>query len=645
MNSISLTKEQDDFLQDVLNGNNVLVDACIGSGKTTAIQALCNILPIDKSVLYLTYNRLLKLDAKYKIKNKNVTVQNYHGFAYMYTRVAPQDCIKKFLSIKPKIKHYDILVLDEYQDIDQEIADMLIYIKKKLPKIQIVAVGDMQQKIYDTTKLQVVDFIAKFLGENHVRRYFTICFRLNKSHAEMLSRIWQKTIVGVNNNCKVEYIPEDEAFTLLCNSEPHELLCLGSRVGGMANMLNRLEDEYGHKFNKHTVYASIQERDAQVNPDNSVAIFTTYDSCKGMERKTCVVFDFNITYWDLRLEKPGQSYEILRNIFCVAASRGKDRIIFVKKDDKDNDFLDEKTISTPKYDYLDVENYSISDMFDFKYREDIERCFEYLGVKEVNHDSESFELNINRTDGLIDLSPCIGIFQEAFFFKGYNIDTAIDLRLSSPYFSDEKKSLKILKSLWNKSYKMADIEEKVLFLTSLETKQERYRTQVRVPFISNEEKELISKRLSLHFKPDEEVQVRCDLPFFISQTNKNSDGNLKKPYFYAIGLADVVKNNIVYELKFVSYVDTTHFLQLACYVVALGLKKGKLINVLDNRIYEVTISKEAEFLEAVAHTVTKQRFTDYQIAVGTMAEKEITKYNATKVKCNLGNIEFLVGLK
>ncbi len=42
--------------------------------------------------------------------------------------------------------------------------------------------------------------------------------------------------------------------------------------------------------------------------------------------------------------KPLQSYEILRNIFCVAASRGKNQIVFVESDEA---VLSDKTISTP----------------------------------------------------------------------------------------------------------------------------------------------------------------------------------------------------------------------------------------------------------------------------------------------------------
>ena len=64
---VKLSDEQRLFIEKALQGENILVDACIGSGKTTAIQNLCNELPGTKKVLYLTYNKLLKLDAKSKI--------------------------------------------------------------------------------------------------------------------------------------------------------------------------------------------------------------------------------------------------------------------------------------------------------------------------------------------------------------------------------------------------------------------------------------------------------------------------------------------------------------------------------------------------------------------------------------------------
>ena len=49
-----LSEEQSKFVEIAQKGKNILVDACIGSGKTTAIQALCKELPRDKKILYLT---------------------------------------------------------------------------------------------------------------------------------------------------------------------------------------------------------------------------------------------------------------------------------------------------------------------------------------------------------------------------------------------------------------------------------------------------------------------------------------------------------------------------------------------------------------------------------------------------------------
>ena len=87
------------------------------------------------------YNKLLKLDAKEKIKGKNVTVTNYHGFAYACLKreghkAGISDLIQVFLKKKPGVGKYDLVVLDEYQDIDQEISEMLIYIKECNPGIQ-----------------------------------------------------------------------------------------------------------------------------------------------------------------------------------------------------------------------------------------------------------------------------------------------------------------------------------------------------------------------------------------------------------------------------------------------------------------------------------------------------------------------------
>ena len=76
-------------------------------------------------------------------------------------------------------------------------------------------------------------------------------------------------------------------------------------------------------------------------------------------------------------------------------------------------------------------------------------------------------------------------------------------------------------------------------------------------------------------------------------------------------LADVVRDTTVYELKFVSELMHEHFLQCACYMVAMNLPKGILWNTRDNSAYQITVPDRKAFLNAVARAVTKRRVAAY----------------------------------
>lgn len=589
-----LSSEQLEFINLAKEGKNVLVDACIGSGKTTAIQSLCDKLPKTMKILYLTYNMLLKVDARNKIRNRNVTVTNYHGFAFMTLakmgiRTGVSELIQTFNSKKPKIDDYDLLVIDEYQDIEQELADMLNHIKNSCPNIQIVAVGDMEQKIYDKTTLNVPDFIDGFLGD-YTKMQFTQCFRLSEDLAKKLGRIWEKDIQGVNNRCTVESMSRDRVIQLLAEADTKDILCLGARTGEMSKTLNILERRYPEKFNKETVYASISDKDrGAVTPTDNTAIFTTFDSSKGLERNICVIFDFTENYWELRINKPMVSYDILRNIFCVASSRGKERIIFVTTGEA---FLSERTLTTRRKSRKNfVMPFDMSEMFAFKYKEDVEHCFSLLKTKKINTGNNEV-ISIKNTDCLIDLSPCIGKYQEAVFFENYDMESELKFR-------KEMHRDRIMKG------KLKDtLDKHILNLTAFDTRQERYNNQVKTPFVSEEQSELIKERLRTVFTGKEEVQNPCEFSFLDDYGNR----------IYAKGRADVVKDDTVYELKFVSELNHDHFLQCACYIVALNLEKGILWNTRNNDMYEITVPDKKKFLDAVVNTITKGVVTEYTIA-------------------------------
>lgn len=585
----SLSEEQQYMIDVARTGQNILVDACIGSGKTTTIQVLCNMLG-NKKILYLTYNKLLKIDAKEKIKNSYAMVTNYHGFAYMELarigiHVGQSDLIQTFLRKKPKLSRlYDVLIVDEYQDIEEEISLMLQMIKEQCPNIQIIAVGDMAQKIYDKTKLDVVAFINRFL-EEHVELSFTKCFRICPDLASELGRVWKKEINGQNKDCTVTIMSSDEVEEYIAGKEVGDVLCLGTRNGAMNTLLNDLERHYPEKFNKRTVYASIQDEDkGSVTPSKDTAIFTTFDGCKGLERNVCVVFDYTEANWFMRQNIPNMNGEVLRNIFCVAASRGKKEIVFVKgEDDK---ILTEEILSSyyTRGNKEFIKPFFISDMFSFKFKEDVEDCFSLIESKQLPVD-DKFEIDVKSKDELIDLAPCIGIFQEQSFFGNYNIDEQIE------YSKDMHRNMRQMQLEDDSS-----IEEKILYLTARETGQERYYKQVTVPFISEYQADLIKDRLRTVFNSQEIVQQDCSIEF----KNKR-----KSTVVEIRGRIDVYKDGMIYELKFVDGLTHEHFLQLACYLIAFNIKKGILWNVKKNEMYEVTVPKRKTFLMQVLKTITK----------------------------------------
>ena len=76
-------------------------------------------------------------------------------------------------------------------------------------------------------------------------------------------------------------------------------------------------------------------------------------------------------------------------------------------------------------------------------------------------------------------------------------------------------------------------------------------------------------------------------------------------------MADAVKDDVIYELKFVSELTHEHFLQCASYVVAMGKKKGILWNTRDNTLYEITVPNKTLFMDAVTNAITKGAIRKY----------------------------------
>lgn len=96
------SKEQQVAIDTLLNSNNnLIVEACAGSGKTTTILHLAQAAPGTK-FLVLVYNRRLMLETEERVQAlglQNVTVMNYHtlGARYYTSECATDQGLKRLV--------------------------------------------------------------------------------------------------------------------------------------------------------------------------------------------------------------------------------------------------------------------------------------------------------------------------------------------------------------------------------------------------------------------------------------------------------------------------------------------------------------------------------------------------------------------
>lgn len=614
----AFTDEQQRFLDAAAAGRDVLVDACIGSGKTTSIQAACSVLAkAGKQVLYLTYNRRLLEEARKRIDPHDADVHTFHSFGGAMLNKAgvgagsEREVPFLFSARMKKIYKYDTVIVDEYQDLSEDLKDMLWAIVKMSVNNygfapQFLIVGDRDQKIIDNTEIdapacvrELMDFLAMVHGRPWEEMRFTNCFRLSAAYAAKIGQAWGKSIVGLNGKCEPKRMDLLTCAAFLSQFEPRDILVLGNNMswGARVELQNTMESRWPEKFNKDTVYSSITDRegDRRSQDTSECAVFTTYDSAKGMERRVCVMCNFDPGYLNARM-KHQTSRAVLKNLFLVAASRGKEYNIVLA--DRGKDILTFDAIARISgYPDVDMRPEYMSELYDFRLREDVDRCLAAVSTETVQEPGR--EINAAQSSGQIDLGICAGIHAQAVFFKDWDMDAAITRAWNERVAKGNFPKLTVPKRDW-------PLWKKVLYLSALETGQERYFKQVRDAYMTDAASKALEDRLSEHLARTDlsEAQCTCVLKDMtdVRKGVRVGDKILK-------GRMDVVKNGIPWELKFTSSLKAEHVLQAALYCACSGAPYAMLWNLRTDEILKVTVPDTGEFLARTAACISKHRLS------------------------------------
>jgi len=173
INIIIPNKEQQDIINCMKEGNNIIVNAVAGSGKSTTILSAVKQLK-DKRFILLTYNRDLASELNQKLKeewwseinrSERVEIKTYHSYGKYYLDICKNDldiikiCKDKIplkpslINIKNKQHYIHYIVIDEVQDMT---IDLFTFVRKFIIDIDsqqgfrpnLVLIGDVYQSVY-----------------------------------------------------------------------------------------------------------------------------------------------------------------------------------------------------------------------------------------------------------------------------------------------------------------------------------------------------------------------------------------------------------------------------------------------------------------------------------------------------------------
>jgi len=132
---IQYSDEQKAIATTLRNGYSVIVNAVAGSGKTTTIKHIAEEL-YDKKILAILYSKFLANETKDKIKNPNIDIRTIHSFCQVAygTQCNNDDGLMRIIRTDKKYdyKEYDIIIIDEAQDLTPILAKIIMKVIMKV---------------------------------------------------------------------------------------------------------------------------------------------------------------------------------------------------------------------------------------------------------------------------------------------------------------------------------------------------------------------------------------------------------------------------------------------------------------------------------------------------------------------------------
>jgi hypothetical protein len=620
---INLNFEQKEIINSIKDGYNIIVDAVAGCGKTTTSLAIAQECT-NKNILLLTYNAGLKTETRQRIIKYNINnleVHSYHSFCVKYYNYPCYDDLRMQLLlnnnkiINKSNFNFDLIILDEQQDMKPLFFDLIQYIIK--PNIQICLFGDVNQNIYSYQGSNV-DYLIKadelFNSHNEWKKHsiFTT-FRVNKSIAGFVNKILLKEdrLHAIKDGPPVQY--------LICNPfkptdiinkiknflkqgyTPNDIFILAPSIKSKKIPIRLLENLL--VLNGFPCCVAINEEGNVIDEEvmyNKI-LFTTFHQSKGLERKIVFVYSMDEGYY--RYAKDA-SIDKCPNPIYVACTRSLEHLIiihtkqnlhlpFINKDELDNyciiegeiKYIETKLASPTN---INIQHITVTDYLKNLSIKQIINILKHIKYNTIQEKYKNIILpakTLTNNNMYEDVSSINGIaipsYYEFITNKNSKLldniacnidDLTIDIK--------NKLDLVLIKESLN-------INDFLFFATIYDMRINGYYyklSQIRQYDWLNES--ILKNILNIIHKALGKKSYHREF-----EENSNIVINNKKIF----GIIDCVDNETktIWEFKAVSYISETHLLQLALYaLMCKDIYKDysyKILNILTGEIKELDL--------------------------------------------------------
>jgi nucleoside-triphosphatase THEP1 len=379
-----LSEEQQNILNATKTGDNVIVDAVAGTGKTTLILEIAKELSSQK-ILQITYNKSLKFEVREKTKSMsidNLTIHTYHSLAVCYYSCSAHvdNEIKKIITnnneTNRKIPEFDMIVIDEAQDMTLLYYQLMVkFIKDIGSPIQLLILGDYMQGLYEF-KGSDIRFLtlAELIWIHHPSlrtQQFQKCtmkmsYRITKQMSSFVNNVMlgEHRMDACRDGVNVQYIRNSRynLERIVCAEinrlfdmgvKPSDIFILGPSVKGERSNIRKLENMLVEK-NIPCHVPMMENNDIDQRVIDGKIVFSTFHCVKGRQRKYVFVVGFDNSYFKYYARNLPR--DICPNTLYVACTRASNGLYVLesdtRRDDRPLEFLHMSHIDMKQQNYI-----------------------------------------------------------------------------------------------------------------------------------------------------------------------------------------------------------------------------------------------------------------------------------------------------